>query len=604
MKTLDLPQPAGNDPRPFEVVGIPLSPGFHVVEIASQQLGASLLDERHGASRTMYVRTSALVTNLGVHFKLGRDNALAWVTSLDKGAPVAGAVVRVSSCQGVELAKATTDGQGIARFTGLSSEPPRCSGDDGGNAYFVSARATAGSVEDMSFTWSDWHKGIEPWRFNVPTSSDPVPDTRVHTIFDRTLFRAGETVSMKHLLRTQTRQGFDLPDLQPTMLVITHSGSGQQTTQAVAWRKTATGGLSAESSVAIAPAAKLGLYDVQLKGLRKTPDGNQEELWSSGQFRVEEFRLPVLAGRITLADQQPLVNVKAVPAAVQVSYVAGGAAANLPVRVSALVRGKTLRYSDYKEFSFAPPRATRLDNMQGEEEASASQDQRVIADKLPLVLDRNGAGKVIISDVPASQQPQELLLEATYADPNGEVQTLRSVSKLWPASVVAGLKTEGWGSSSQKIRFQALALDLAGKPAAGVALDVKAVSRIVTTSRKRVVGGFYTYDNQTSLKELGSVCSGKSDARGLLLCEAMLGEPGEIELVVTAKDKDGHSIQAASSVYVTRQGELWFGGENHDRMDVLPEKKSYQPGETAVFQVRMPFRFATALVSVEREGII
>jgi uncharacterized protein YfaS (alpha-2-macroglobulin family) len=55
---------------------------------------------------------------------------------------------------------------------------------------------------------------------------------------------------------------------------------------------------------------------------------------------------------------------------------------------------------------------------------------------------------------------------------------------------------------------------------------------------------------------------------------------------------------------VTRQGELWFGGENHDRMDLLPEKKSYQPGETARFQVRMPFRFATALVAVEREGIL
>ncbi|MDO8373130.1 MAG: alpha-2-macroglobulin family protein, partial [Polaromonas sp.] len=67
---------------------------------------------------------------------------------------------------------------------------------------------------------------------------------------------------------------------------------------------------------------------------------------------------------------------------------------------------------------------------------------------------------------------------------------------------------------------------------------------------------------------------------------------------------DGHTIQAASSVYVTKQGELWFGGENHDRMDVLPEKKSYQPGETAKFQVRMPFRFATALVAIEREGII
>ena len=612
VKTLDLPQPAAsggnaapaNAPRPFEVIGIPLSPGFHVIEIASQKLGASLLDERHGASRTMYVRTSALVTNLGVHFKLGRDNALAWVTTLDKGAPVAGALVRVSSCQGVELAQATTDAQGIARFTGLSSEPPRCAGDQGGDAYFVSARATQAGSQDLAFTWSDWHKGVEPWRFNVPTSSDPVPDTRVHTIFDRTLFRAGETVSMKHLLRLETSQGFGLPALQSATLVMTHAGSGQQYTQPIVWRKTATGGQSAENTFAIPPAAKLGLYDVQLRGLRKTGDGNQSQSLSSGQFRVEEFRLPVLAGRITPAGKQALVNVRAVPADVQISYVAGGPAASLPVRVSALVRGKYLSYSDYGEFSFSPPRAVRSENTEGEEEPSAAQDQRVIADKLPLTLDRNGAGQVTINDVPSARQPQELLLEATYADPNGEVQTVRSVSPLWPARVVAGIRAEGWASSSQKVKFQALALDLAGKPAAGVALDVKAVARTVTTSRKRMVGGFYTYDNKTHVRDLGSVCSGKSDARGLLLCEAKLGEPGEVELIVTAKDKDDNSIQAASSVYVTRQGELWFGGENNDRMDVLPEKKSYQPGETAVFQVRMPFRFATALVSIEREGIL
>ncbi len=600
VKTLDLPKPASGDPRPFEVIGIPLSPGFHVVEIASQKLGTSLLDERHGDNRTMVVRTSALVTNLGVHFKLGRENALAWVTTLDKGAPVAGATVRVSSCDGKELAKAVTDAQGLARFTGLSPDPLRCGeGDYGGNAYFVSARATSGGIEDLAFTWSNWQKGIEPWRFNVPTSQDPQPDARAHTIFDRTLLRAGETVSMKHILRTETSRGFGIVEAPPATLVVTHIGSGQQYTQPISWRKTATDGQSAENTFVIPPAAKLGIYEVQLKA---TDEKNRS--FSSGQFRVEEFRLPVLEGRITPADKKPLVNVSSVPTDVQVNYVSGGAAVNLPVRVSALVRGKTLSYSDHEAFSFSPPRARRGEGSEGEEEATAAQDQRVIADKLPLSLDRNGAGKLTIKDVPASKQPRELLLEASYADPNGEVQTIRSVSTLWPAAVVAGIKTEGWVSTSQKIRFQALALDLTGKPAAGVPLEVKAVARIVTTSRKRMVGGFYTYDNKTDIKDLGSVCSGPSDARGLLLCEARLGEPGEVELVVTAKDKDGHTIQAASSVYVTKQGELWFGGEDHDRMDVLPEKKSYQPGETAKFQVRMPFRFATALVAIEREGII
>ncbi|MDA1813433.1 hypothetical protein PDK10_27795, partial [Bacillus cereus] len=94
------------------------------------------------------------------------------------------------------------------------------------------------------------------------------------------------------------------------------------------------------------------------------------------------------------------------------------------------------------------------------------------------------------------------------------------------------------------------------------------------------------------------------DAQGMVQCEAQLSQPGEVELIVTASDKDGRPAQAASSVWVTRQGELWFGGEDHDRMDVLPEKRSYEPGETARFQVRMPFRYATALVAVEREGIV
>ena len=85
VKTLDLPKSVATDPSPSETVGISLTPGFHVVEIASQKLGTSLLDEGHGTSRTMYMRTSTPATNLAVHFKLGFENAMAWVTSQDKG---------------------------------------------------------------------------------------------------------------------------------------------------------------------------------------------------------------------------------------------------------------------------------------------------------------------------------------------------------------------------------------------------------------------------------------------------------------------------------------------------------------------------------------
>src|SRR3546814_16058564 len=39
-------------------------------------------------------------------------------------------------------------------------------------------------------------------------------------------------------------------------------------------------------------------------------------------------------------------------------------------------------------------------------------------------------------------------------------------------------------------------------------------------------------------------------------------------------------------------------------MDGIAEKPRYAAGDTAKFQVRMPFREATALVTVEREGVL
>ncbi|MEI8400871.1 MAG: MG2 domain-containing protein [Alcaligenaceae bacterium] len=602
---LELPAQAATDKRPFEVIGVPLTSGFHVVEIASQQLGQSLLDERYGEARTMYVRTSALVTNLGVHFKLGRENSVAWVTTLDQGLPVAGASVQISDCHGRALAQAVTDSTGIATFKGISPQAPLCNkSNEYLRAYFVSARApqpqslarNAALIEDIAFTWTNWDKGIEPWRFNVPTSQDITPDRRAHTIFDRTLVRAGDAVSMKHILRAETSHGFDRVAKPPSSYSITHVGSGQEYKNEVLWSTSATGGQSAQTTFTVPRNAKLGLYKVAMI--------DKNEIQESGEFRVEEFRLPIFSGQIKPDTSAPLVRIQKLPIDVQVGYVSGGAAANLPVQVSALVRDKALSFASHEDFIFKTPRGLQSVAGAPAQASESQQGQRLVANKLPLTLDKLGNGKLTIESIPTTKEVKELLLEATYADPSGEVQTIRKAQTLWPAQIVAGIKTESWVSVGETLKLQALALDLAGQAQPKIALEVTAISRRVESTRKRMVGGFYSYDNQTITKDLGTVCRGTSDSRGLLTCNAKLDQAGEVELIVTARDTAGNQIQAATSVYVTHQGEIWFGADDHDRMDVLPEKKTYQPGETAKFQVRMPFRQATALVAIEREGIL
>ena len=70
------------------------------------------------------------------------------------------------------------------------------------------------------------------------------------------------------------------------------------------------------------------------------------------------------------------------------------------------------------------------------------------------------------------------------------------------------------------------------------------------------------------------------------------------------------SGRKATSVWITRHGELWFGGTDHDRMDVLPEKKSYQPGETARLPPRGGVDLSTNLCAIrgarglEKSGVV
>ena len=55
----------------------------------------------------------------------------------------------------------------------------------------------------MAFARSGWNQGLEAWRFPFSAPEDGAPPLVAHGILDRSLLRPGETVSMKHILRTR-----------------------------------------------------------------------------------------------------------------------------------------------------------------------------------------------------------------------------------------------------------------------------------------------------------------------------------------------------------------------------------------------------------------
>src|SRR5262249_24705540 len=155
-------------------------PGLYVVELASTRLGGALL----GTSAPVYVPTAALVTNLSVHLKWGREASLVWVSALDSAQPVGGARVSVTDCTGKTLATATSDADGVAPFAALPWDDalPSCDLEWPENFYdyrqIQALRGLSGGLlviaeagADFGLVHSSWDEGIEPFRFDLPSAA-------------------------------------------------------------------------------------------------------------------------------------------------------------------------------------------------------------------------------------------------------------------------------------------------------------------------------------------------------------------------------------------------------------------------------------------------
>jgi uncharacterized protein YfaS (alpha-2-macroglobulin family) len=596
LQRFTLPKPNGR--RAFEVIGVPLrEPGFYVVELASPRLGAAL----NPNGRTAYVRSAALVTNMAAHFKLGAQSSLVWVTTLDKGRPVAGAQVEVRDCAAKLLWSGASDALGIAR---IRKELPasRCKGAYG-DGYFITAR----SGDDFTFTLSDWNDGIENWRFNLPLGGR-FDDSRIAaTVFDRTLLRAGETVHMKHFLRRHTLAGFALvrpgdkapaagEAARPAKGFIIHQGTGEKTELALAW----DAGGAAPGEWKIPQDAKLGVYEVMVGGQ------------VSGSFRVEQFRVPTMRA-VLKAPPVAQVAPGSVSFDAQVGYLSGGPAGQAPVKLRSVVQDTGVQFPGFEEFSLGlgdvkegvvTQGGAGDDEEGGEAEGEGQGSQLEAARTQSLTLDRAGGARIVVDRLPQLDKPKSLLAELSYQDPNGETSTVAARVALWPAAVVVGLKPDGWLLTKDAVKFQAVVLDPSGKPVAGVPVSVDFFVRQTTSHRRRLVGGFYAYENSSEIKRLGEACSGVTDARGLLLCETRASAEGDLILRARASDAQGRVAATQREVWIGGDEEQWFATADHDRIDLLPAKKHYEAGETATLQVRSPFRKATVLVTVEREGIL
>ncbi|MBX3016413.1 MAG: hypothetical protein KF767_00885 [Bdellovibrionaceae bacterium] len=603
-QAFQLPKPLGE--REFELIGIPLKkPGLHVVELRSPKLGAALL----GKAGDMYVASAALVTDMGVHFKKGRESSVIWVTQLSDGRPVAGAKVSIITTAGKTLAHGTTNASGL--FSVSDVKYPCEFGGEDMDYRKCPVYAFAQKGDDLSFASSRWTEGIESYRFNVSTEylRENWGPMRLHTLLDRMVAQPGDKVNMKHILREYRMNGFAMMTNSrlPKRVLVVHQGSN--TVYTLPFEFNASTG-AAVNSFTLPKQAQLGTYAIYLSNRDKMPqreEGDESDPFDysaeqTGSFVVSKYRLPLMKATASIQGT-PLITPPSVKVDLSAAYLSGGPASDLKVKVRASMQSGYFEPdvpggTDYSFFS--PPVKPGLQS-----EDRGSNEQEAFLKTLDVTLDKNGGRLATLDKLPAVQKVQLLSVEMEFMDPNGETKTVATSAPIFPSEFVIGLRSDSWYAEAGKANVAGVVTTNLGKPQAGRAYTVEAFTHTSYTHRKRLVGGFYSFDSKNEIKSLGQVCEGKTDAHGRFTCQPQSLPAGSVILQAKTQDEKGRVTYARVNMHVRAAGEdTWYTPSDSDRIDLLPEQNAYEPGEKARLVVRTPFASATALVTVEREGVL
>ena len=608
--------PAGNGtPRTLRVTpdrvqshGLPLasalSPAGTGLVWAAVQDGR-ILDRTRRTDSTNPVRASIVqVTNLGISVKDSPLNTLVFVTRLDTGAPVAGATVSIVTRDSTTFWKGTTDGDGvaIAPNTALRGEDWY---DD--KVTFVVLAEKDG---DVAYTASDWTEGILPFEFDLPFNlREKQPLLRGSVFTDRGVYRLGETTQFKAILRKNTPTGVVLLDEGTPLVVTVRDGQNrlvdERTVKVGAWS-------SAEWTVPLPADGTLGPYSVRAileadrpkpknaaeraPGVEPSPDEDEYVAWEKavhGSFLVAAYRRPEFRVDVTLSGT-PSIAGESLNGVVSARYLFGQPMGGKPV---------TWRYSKAPGFD-APDAIT---DKFGADRWLFVGEVRDAVPSLDLRREEGelaAAGTLALSLETARDAgiPYIYSLEGDVEDVSRQHIANRASTVVHPAPWYVGIRRPDYFLQQRNgLATEIVAVGLDGAPVAGVPVEVT-LTQVQYTSVRRAEGdGFYTWDSERKEVPAGSWTVTTAEAPVPLAIPFASG--GYFVLEVRGRGEDGRSSVTRTSFYVLGEGYTAWARYDHNRIDLVPEKQTYRPGDEARIMIQSPWEQATALVTTEREGI-
>jgi uncharacterized protein YfaS (alpha-2-macroglobulin family) len=566
----------------------------HGVVWAAIHPGQSIARSKPANEEQETVATLVQVTNLGISVKDSPLNTLVFVTRLEDAAPVAGAKVSIRTIDNKVFWTGTTDANGLATAPNTDlradrakvTKPEEEEGENDWEAldklHFI---VTAEKDGDLAYVGSDWQDGVNAWDLGVEYSlSESRPLLRGTVFTDRGVYKLGEEVHLKAVLRSDSPTGMQLlPAGAKVDFVVRDSRDKEVDKRSVtvnAWSST-------EFAFKVPADGALGTYQIQARVAG-------QRLTTYGDFLVAAYRRPDFRVDVTLGAKSTLAGTK-LDGKVVGQYLFGGAMSSRPVKWT-YSKQPTFDVPSKIENLWPPERYTFIaysDELPARTEISSKEVKLNAKGELTLSLP---------TDL-AAGYPYNYQLEGEVTDVSRQKIAGRASFHVDPAPWYIGIRTPPYFADATKgvdTDFVAASIvDGAAVPGVKVVLTL---TQIQWNSVRQAEGnGFYNWE--TERKEVPSGEWTVTTAAQPAPLHIPLPSGGEYELTAKATDAEGHTTSSKAGFYAVGAGYTAWARYDHNRIDLVPEKKTLRPGETARIMIKSPWEHATALLTTEREGV-
>ena len=528
--------------------------------------------------RPIYRRALVQISDFGLSVKFGRRNTLIWATDLTGGRPLEGVRLEIRNSANKVLWRGLSGQDGLVMAPGARELEIVPREDWGRPDLFV----LGWHGDRFSLVSSEWNDGISPWNFGLAarelTSGD---QTRTWVLNALPLYKPGDEVKFKVIQRVSGPLG-DRPPGRTKLLVRVEDSRGQKL-EDFNLQLNRFGSVSA--SMTLASDAPLGEYIVRV-------GPNENELYYVGYFRVDAYRKPDFGLDVETSAAEALAGDR-VTASLAATYHFGAPVPNRPGTYSVTSDAAGFSPANYEDYSF-------VDYLPLDEEPEGLVG--TVADGR-LTLDDKGRAQVAFQAAPPKHPaPQRLQVEATVTGVDQRTVSSRASVLVHPAAVYVGLKTDDYlVETGRKIGIDLVAMSPAEEILPGVDVELVLARRTWQTVRRKGVGGYYHYISKAVDTEIGREVKQSGDGPKKL--RVAVPDPGYYVVTAQVKDSAGRVNRSSTGFYAYGQGSAGWERYDHDRIDLIPDKKEYRPGDTAVLMVKSPFTSGSGLLTVERDGV-